>query len=314
MLRPRVLRRAGPLLAILTLLGTGDLGARAEEAPDERTLNVVMNAASERVGAPVPLAFGRRLTLVMPTKVRMAVPGTTDVLVAHVRDDVVVVSLIDSPYVQQERPETHLSVLSEEGLTLLVPFRVAAPGEAVPDLLRVSRGPELAREATADMLVATEQWLRRSDHDLMHANVSGFGTLETLLAVRAERGLAREIARSGVAVIESGEARTKDDFIYLSRSPVVRVGDRAAVQLSLRNHSQPPFRVDRVTVFAGEVAVPAEQVTVWTLGIEVPPDGQPRQLGVLFPASVMGTDDPAVQVCGLGAPQTEGPCVRLALD
>jgi hypothetical protein len=277
-------------------------------------VNVVMNAASERVAASVPLGFGRRLTLVMPTKVRMAVPGTADVLVAHVRDDVVVVSLIDSPYVQSERPETHLSVLSEEGLALTVSFRVAGPKEAVPDLLRVTRGPGLAREATAEMLAATEQWLRRSDTDLALSDASGFGALEPVLAIRAERGWARQVARSGVAVLESGEARTKSDFIYLARSPVVRVGDRAAVQLMLRNHSQPTFRVDRVTILAGDAALPAEQVSVWTLGVEVPADGEARTLGVVFPATAMGVEGPQVEVCGLGAAQGEGPCVRLGLD
>lgn len=301
-------------LLLVATLATLTGSARAAETDDGRTLNVVMNAPSERVGAAVPLAFGRRLTLVMPAKVRMAVPGTTDVLVAHVRDDVVVVSLIDSPYVQGERPETHLSVLSEEGLALTVPFRVAAKGEAVPDLLRVTRGPGIAREATADMLAATEQWLRRSDTDLALGDASGFGGLEPALAVRAERGLARQVARSGVAVLESGEARTKSDFIYLARSPVVRVGERATVQLKLRNHSQPTFRVDRVTVFSGGVALPAEQVITWTLGTEVPPDGEPRNLGVVFPATVMGTEDPTVQVCGLGPPQGEGPCVKLSLN
>ena len=112
--------------------------------------------------------------------------------------------------------------------------------------------------------------------------------------------------RPGFEVL-AGVQRTRQGFIYLTSHGLLRLGDAAVLRLTAANHSQPALTLGSVRVFAGGQAVPAGQVVTTVRDAALLPDGQPRAVGVLFPAAAL-RDQVAVEVCEAGA---EPRCVRL---
>ena len=81
------------------------------------------------------------------------------------------------------------------------------------------------------------------------------------------------------------------------------------LRLSATNPSQPPLTIGQVRIYAGGEALAADLLTVSLPDPALPADGQPRSIGVLFPADRLAEALEA-EVCEEGA---EPRCVRLAV-
>ncbi len=209
------------------------------------TLNVRLGPDDTGPEAPIALHFERRLTVVMPDPVRLAVPGSHDVVSTHVRENVVVAALVDSPEVRRRRPTTNLTVLTEAGVVFTCRLTVAA------------------RQEEAEV-------------DVVEVHVVRPPAAPPPKPVGDPRPSLARWAAEGLAV--AGEvARDRSSFIYLVSHGAARIGPVWVLRLGVRNHSRPPFRIGRVRV-AGTDAVwhAAEAV--------VPPDARERSLGVVASA------------------------------
>ncbi|MCA9525712.1 MAG: hypothetical protein KC549_05365 [Myxococcales bacterium] len=287
------------LAGLLALL---PLAARA----DDRTLRVQLGPGVAGPAAPIPLYFDQRLTIVLPDAVRLAVAGSADVLVAHTQDNVVVATLIDSEYVRAVKPRTNLTVLTEAGAAFTCTIAVAEAADAVAvNLIEVQRAPDHAQRVGAEAKAALAAWLAdpgTADPDVARALAAMTPEVEK----QATRQIAAWAADGGFEVL-AGVQRTRQGFIYLTSHGLLRLGDAAVLRLTAANHSQPALTLGSVRVFAGGQAVPAGQVVTTVRDAALLPDGQPRAVGVLFPAAAL-RDQVAVEVCEAGA---EPRCVRL---
>ncbi|MBU0551630.1 hypothetical protein KKF91_01395 [Myxococcota bacterium] len=275
---PNIARCSKNIAWLLALLCLTPAWAEAEGV-----LNVYLSEDVNGPLEPLVMFFDKRLTLVMPDDVRLAVPGSPDVLAAHIRDHVVVLTLIDSPYVRERRPTTNLSVFTRLGAPFTAQIQVGQrPEEARYDLVRVEGAPSRALKASDEALDVVTAWLKEGDAVLEARTQARFGAVLTpLLAARAHRQLLRRLARDGVeALIEPG-VRVKDGFIYLDILGLYRVGDEAILRLGLTNHSQPAFQLARATLETNAGAVPAR---LEALEATVPDDGQARYAVISFDA------------------------------
>lgn len=223
-------------------------GAGAESG---RSLRVVLDGATAVVPGELPLFFDQRLTFVLPDTVRMAVAGSPDVLVTHIKDNVVAVSLIDSEYVRQIKPLTNLTIIMNDGAAVTARVTVAASaGEVAVDLVDVERGAgfDSAVRAQATQLIAT--WLSAGPEELDERLATRLRHLDPLVNRRARRELARWVAAGGVTVLDETH-RTKRAFIYLTSRSLTRLGEMVVAHVEVTNHSQEPFVIDRVVLWSG---------------------------------------------------------------
>ncbi|MCA9560977.1 MAG: hypothetical protein KC583_20655, partial [Myxococcales bacterium] len=136
----------------------------------ERTRVVQLGPGVDGPAEPLPLYFDQRLTLVMPGPVRLAVPGSPDVVTAHVKDQLVVLSLVDSEFVRVRRPTTNLTVLTVDGTPFTCRLSVAASAaEASLDLVRVLPDPDKVQRAGPEAVALVEAWLREGPKALPEA-------------------------------------------------------------------------------------------------------------------------------------------------
>jgi hypothetical protein len=267
---------------------------------------VRLDEPAQVIPGEIALGFTQRLTFILPEAVRMAVPGSPDVLAAHVKDNVVVASLVESEYVRAERPVSNLTILTEDGTAVTCRIRVAErPEEATTDVVRVERGEGLSAGIPEAAVRLLHRWLTVDPDHAEPAVAQRLAPLEPLFAKRGRHWLARNVADGGLEVVPS-ERRTKRDFIYLASQGLARVGGDAVLHLEVTNHSQPAFTVGDVTVRVDDR--PVEDVLLSVPDGFVPPDGKPRGLAVLGPADRLLHGDLAVSVCERGA---GGRCVTL---
>jgi len=274
----------------------------------ERTLVVQLAPGVTGPSAPLPLFFDQRLTFVLPERVRLAVAGSADVLVAHVNDNVVVASLIDSEYVRAARPRTNLTILTEGGTAFTCGIEVAATAEATAvQLVEVKAPLGQRQQVSAEAVALVKRWL--ADPGSLDAATAGlFSALEPDLLARARRELAGWVGLQGFEAL-AGVQRTRQDFIYLTSYGLARIGDRAILRLTAINHSQPALALGPVHIRVDGQALPDDVVTVARSDAALPPDGEPRSIGVIFPADRLGASLVA-EVCEEAA---EPRCVRLDL-
>ncbi len=251
----------------------------------ERTRVVQLAPGVDGPAEPLPLYFDQRLTLVMPGPVRLAVPGSPDVVTAHVRDQLVVLSLVDSEFVRVRRPTTNLTVLTADGTPFTCRLSVAASAaEAGVDLVRVLPDPGKVQRAGPEAVALVEAWLRDGARALPEDVRPTFAPLAAQIDARARRQVAGWVARDGAERL-ADTRRTKRAFVYLTSHGLVRVGPFLAARLSVTNHTQPPFTVGAVRVRAGGAELTDAVVEVPDR--VVAPDGEPRGLGVLLPAAAL---------------------------
>ena len=299
----------GKAITLLLTLGVGAAGAGAQGRGDPaRTLTFTAQADATAAERVVPMFFDKRLTVVMPGPVRMAVPGSPDVLAAHVKDNVVVVTLVDSPFVRQTRPVSNLTIIGADELAFACRITVAAGPEGAPDLVRVTRGKALALQASDQVLQVVRAWLTEGPAALTPETAAALGEAEGLLDGSARQRMARWAAGGGVEALFDSPRRTKAGFIYLSAVAAARVGADGVLQASVINHSQPTFTVGAVRAL-GPDGRPVAGLRWAMPDPVVPDDGEPRPLGVVGPADALKAG--TLEVCERAA---EPRCVRLALD
>ena len=271
---------AGLLLLLLS-------GAAGAEAPVERTRSVQLGPDVDGPSDPLPLYFDQRLTLVLPERVRLAVPGSPDVLTAAIRDQLVVLSLVDSDWVRAKRPTTNLTVLTEGGTAFTCRVAVARTAdEASIDLVRVLADPSVTRRAGPEAVALVTAWLRDGAAGVPVEVAPLFAPLAAEVDARARHQVAGGVAVGGAERLADAR-RTKQDFIYLTSHGLVRVGPFLLARLTAANHTQPPFTIGAVSVAVDGRPLDA---LVEIPDRVVPPDGEPRGLGVLFPADALPAD------------------------
>lgn len=284
------------------------LAASGAAAAEDPKLTVQLGPEVTGPATPIALAFDQRLTVVLPDKVRLAVAGSTDVLVVHVNDNVVVASLVDSEYVRAATPRTNLTVLTEAGVAFTCVIEVAAAGKpAAINLIEVKAAPGRQAQVSAEAVALVRTWLL-TPGALDPETASVFKTLEPDIQRRARRELASWVGRRGFEALADVQ-RTRQNFIYLTSHGLARVGDEVLIRLSATNHSQPALTIGRVQVFADGSEIPAESLVVALPDPALPADGAPRPIGVLVPASQL-RETLEAQICEDAA---EPRCVRLAL-
>jgi len=283
-------------VALLLAGALGAMSGRADAQAPERIRTLTLDAPALAVEDVVPVAFDTRLSIVTPAPIRLAVPGSPDVVAVHVQGTLAVVSLVDSEFVRRARPMTNLTVLLTDGTAVAVRIAaVARPAEMPHDMLRFERGPafgaaladaagELLTAALADPGSAPPALRAAVEAERRAAEVRA---LDALLVDAAQNGLSSERV----------DRRTKRAFIYLSGVERVRLGRWLLLGLTLENHSQPTFEPARVRVRSrAGTWFPDDALAFRVSEPSVAADGRARRLIVRLPADE--TDPPAaVEVC-----------------
>jgi len=298
--------RSGLCVALAVALSA--VGATAAE----RVQRVPVNALTVAAPDPVLVALDARLSIIAPAPIRLAVPGSPDVVAVHVQGSLAVVSIVDSEFVRRARPTTNLTLVLDDGGALTVRLTPAArASDTTTDVLRFERTTAFA---SASQAAVTEAALR-----LLATGGGGVPAVEAALrahTLEAQRhtddarlaAVARRPPRVGTA-----RARTQQGFIYLSSAQTVELAGVLWLDLALENHSQPEFRPARVRARASEAGPwhPEPAVTFALAGEVVPPDGRPRGLAVRVSPSDAQHD---VRVAEVEVCEAEGGrCVRLRL-
>jgi hypothetical protein len=279
---------------------------RADAQVPERIRSLTLDAPALAVEEVVPIAFDTRLSIVTPAPIRLAVPGSPDVVAVHVQGALAVVSLVDSEFVRRARPVTNLTLLLTDGTAVAVRLAaVARPAEMPHDMLRFERGPGFGAattKAAVDLLTSALSDPAGAPPELRAAVEAERRAAE----VRALDALLVDAARAGLSS-ERVERRTKRGFIYLAGVERVRLGRWLLLGLTLENHSQPTFEPARVRVQArtGEW-LPDDLVEFRFSAPSVAADGRVRRLVVRLPAEGIAAPA-AIEVC---EPQ-ERRCVTL---
>lgn len=256
--------------------------ARGQDAPTVRTLS--LRSPAEAVDEPLALAFDRRLTIVSPHSIRLAVPGSPDVIGVTVKDRVAVVTLVDSDFVRKERPGTNLTLLLADGTAVALRLTVAGrPSDMTTDLVHLEQGPEIAAAGRTLALRLVQSWA----DDPATAPPDAQRALAPTLARLAERldaQLLQRIARVGGEWIER-PGRAQHRFIYATGDRALLVGDACWLRFTLGNRSQPNFRIGDVRLRAPALA--EESPPPFSApDPEVGPDGRPRPVAVRLPAEL----------------------------
>lgn len=262
-------------------------GAWAREEAEGPARSYTLKTATARLPWAVPLRVGQRFTLTMPAAVRMVVPSVDGALVAHVRENVVVVSVPAQGAAQLAAEPAHLVVLAEPDLALTVPFHLAAEGGAAPDFLQVQR-PAPAADGGARAWVAEHLDGRAAD------------ALGPLAGPYAAQILAEGLAEQPLALRDTRTRRSQQGFIYLSREVVVQVGPWLFTRLSLRNHSQPAFVAHTLQVRVEGAALTPAQVRASALGQRVMAGAEPVYVGLAVAAQAVHEREAAVEICEAG--------------
>ncbi len=267
----------------------------------ETSLEVQLEPGVDGPREALSMTFDKRLTFVMPGPVRLAVPGSPDVLRAHVKDNVVVASLVDSDYVRARKPLTNLTILTTDGQPFTCRIAVVSTAAEAPlELVRVAHGAGRRRHFDDEAVRLVEAWLADRAPSAVRRRLEG---LSARVDERAKAQLARWVALGG-AEQRTGTGRSKQDFIDLTRRGRLSAGDVAVLHLELRNHTQPPFTVGEVRLVGVD-----GPLTVSVPEPLVPPDGKPRGVGVLAPLKAVDSAS-AVEVCEQAV---RARCVRLEL-
>lgn len=297
-------RRLGVLLLVLA---SGVGVSRAE-----RSLHITLDGEQTGPQAPVKIFFDKRLTIVMPEPVQLAVAGSPDVLVAHVRDQVVVVTVVDSPYTRKQRPVSNVTVLTKAGTAFTCRIEIAAKAKEAPyDLIQVAHGPGRARATRDEAVELVARWLEAPQELSEPVRRRLSSGLEKALERYGRRVLA-EWGSENVEPLADAARRNRGDFIYLTRHAVVRLGRRVVTRLTMTNRSQPVFEIASISLRLDGVPLPAEEIDSHVARPRIDPDGQPRNIGVVFPARALATGGIVeVRVCEGG---TEPRCVSTRIN
>lgn len=276
------------------------------EAPPVQT--VVLRSEAEAVEAPLVLGFDRRLTLVAPRPIRLAVPGSLDVIGVTVKDRVAVVTLVDSPFVRNERPGTNLTLVLDDGGAVALRLTIAArPADVTTDLVHLEAPPEGVRRVHAEALRLLTRWA--AGEAVPPEAARALEPARERLDARLDAHLLTRIARQSPATWDR-RARDQRRFIYLAGDRALRLGDRCLLRLTLTNRSQPAFAVGRVTVAAPDIAGDDHGPPPYFAPDPVIlPDERPRPLAIDLPGPAC-TASLDIEVCE-AAPGDR--CVALSL-
>lgn len=283
--------------AALLLAGAlGSMPGPAVAQAPERIRSLTLDAPALAVEDVMPIAFDTRLSIVTPAPIRLAVPGSPDVVAVHVQGALAVVSLVDSEFVRRARPVTNLTLLLTDGTAVAVRLAaVARPAEMPQDMLRFERGPGFgaaATQAAVDLLTTALTDPASAPPGLRTAVEAELRAAE----VRALDALLVDAARTGLSSARV-ERRTKRAFIYLAGVERVRIGRWLLLGLTLENHSQPTFEPARVRVRSRtDEWLPEDLVTYRFSEPSVAADGRARRLVVRLPAEETASPA-AVEVC-----------------
>lgn len=289
--------RAGAMAFLCALAG----------AAEARTL--VVDVESPAAAGEIAMYFDKRLTFVLPEDVKVAVPGSADVLSTHVRGNLVVASLVDSPFVRETRPQTNLTIVTDDDTSFTTRIRVAESVEAAAvDLVRVVPGERDRLQVSDDAVRLVRTWLELGPAALEPSTAERLEALGPLVEVRARRRLAGWAATEGFELLADDDRRTKRGFIYLTSHGLLRFGPHTVLHLSAVNHSQRAFTVGSVRVLAGGIPVHRDALNVELPEPVITPDGRARGLGVVFTAEGDPKAPVEVEVCERSA---DARCVRV---
>jgi len=276
------------------------------ETPPVHT--VMLRSEAEAVEAPLVLGFDRRLTIVAPRPIRLAVPGSPDVIGVTVKDRVAVVTLVDSPFVRRERPGTNLTLVLDDGGAIALRLVIAGlSADVSTDLVHLEAPPEAVGRVHTEALRLLTRWA--AGEAVPPEAARALEPARERLDARVDAHVLTRIARQAPATWDR-RARDQRRFIYLAGDRALRLGDRCLLRLMLSNRSQPAFVVGRV-----EVAVPGTtddddaRPPFFAPDPVVLPDERPRPLAIDLPGPAC-TAALEVEICE--APPGER-CVTLSL-
>lgn len=290
-------------LALVAASGPARLHA---EAPPVHT--VTLRSAAEAVETPLVLGFDRRMTIVAARPIRLAVPGSPDVIGVTVKDRVAVVTLVDSPFVRHERPGTNLTLILDDGGAVALRLAIAArPSDVTTDLVHLEAPPEGATRPHADALRLLSRWA--AGDQVPPEAARALEPARERLDERLEARLLTLVARQSPATWARPE-RDQRRFIYLAGDRALRLGDRCLLRLTLANRSQPPFTIGQLRVrIAGVPEDDGTSPPSFAPDPVVPPDERPRPIAVALPAPAC-TEALELEVCEASPGER---CVALSL-
>jgi|GEM_PF-3153389 len=302
----RRVRAAALSAALAGVLSTGTAAAA------DRVQRVPVDALTVAAPDAVLVALDARLSIIAPAPIRLAVPGSPDVVAVHVQGSLAVVSIVDSEFVRRARPTTNLTLVLEDGGALTVRLTPAArASDTTTDVLRFERTTAFEAATQAAVTEAALHLLAAGGE--VAPRVQAALRARTLEAQRLANDAEVAAAAARPPRARALRARTQQGFIYLSSAQTVEVAGALWLDLSLENHSQPDFRPARVRARASESGPwhPDEGVRFALAGDGVPPDGRPRALAVRVHPSDAKSDlrVTEVEVCEAAG----GRCVRLHL-
>jgi hypothetical protein len=297
----------GRRFAVACALAWAGPSSAAAEAPPVHT--VLLRSAAEAVETPLVLGFDRRMTIVAARPIRLAVPGSPDVIGVTVKDRVAVVTLVDSPFVRAERPGTNLTLILDDGGAVALRLSIAArAGDATTDLVHLEAPPATATRPHAEALRFLALWA--AGEAVPAEAARALEPARDRLDALVERRVLTLVARQSPALWERPD-RDQKAFIYLAGDRAVRLGDRCFLRMTMTNRSQPAFTIGAlsVTLADGQALAEAGEAGPFVPDPVVLPDERPRPLALALPGPACA-ETLQVRVCE-AAPGER--CVTLTL-
>ena len=302
---PRIL-----YLLIMCLMHIQFAWADAERAPHPKAMDIWLSMGHARCETPIALSAQERVTFHFPDPVKVAVPSRAKGIKVHINEHLIVVTLDQAERVLST--PLSLSVVLESEETFHCAFvdpTSTQPSDpplesAYIDLIRVRHSTQkrdLQRQALLliktliDELEPSTQSTsstRSMSPPLSTTRLSSIASPDLLRALQEltltlkTRGRLELMTRPQFKLGRSPPLRAQHALLYATISQWWTTAYALYLQVQLKNHSQPPFRViDAVLTHPHRPALSLKADQFYPHRLSVPPDGESHLLALIIPLS-----------------------------
>jgi hypothetical protein len=300
------------LLLCLTMALSSPHGAQAddERAPHPKALDIWLSMGHARCETPIALSAQERVTFHFPDPVKVAVPSRAKGIKVHINEHLIVVTLDQTAHALST--PLSLSVVLESEETFHCAF--VDPTSAQPsnsalesayiDLIRVRHSTQ-KRDQQRQALVLIKTLideLERSGTSLSSASsmppplstshLSSIASPDLLRALKEltltlkTRGRLELMTRPQFKLGRSAPLRVQRALLYGTISQWWTTARALYLQVQMKNHSQPIFRVaDVILTSPHRPAMRLKRDQIYPHRLSVPPDGGPHLLALIIPLS-----------------------------
>lgn len=223
----------------------------------------------------------QRITLSFPKKLKVAIPERDQQLTINLKDQLAVIALHDQIDLSQSSSISVQFVMEDDYIFSCRFYpQTEILEENIIDLIEIKKN-----EINPKTLSNTEKWIDQLDQE-QHPDYL------KKIEIKNKEWLLKKSNQALIKTHIFKPKRAQNHFIYLSLYQIVEMGDELILQLSIRNQSQPNFKVSRVVAITRtkEISLPFQ-----IQQSEIPANGQEFRLSTLINSRL--ADLLEIQVC-----------------